>query len=171
MAKSWIICSFCGKRIFNYRIYCSVKCRSEHQSINEKEILDQIKKFYAEHGRIPLKREFNHYHAARNRFGNWNNAVRAAGYKPNPIMFADKCLATDGHICDSIAEKIIDDYLFEKEIEHERAVLYPEGIYTADFKIGNKFIEYFGLAGEHQRYDELRKIKLRIPPLYPIPLI
>lgn len=57
------------------------------------------------------------------------------------------------HFCDSIAEKLIDDYLFEKDINHTRNIPYPEGTYTADFKIGTKLIDFFGLAGEHKRYD------------------
>ena len=74
-------------------------------------------------------------------------------------MFANRQLANDGHMCDSLAEKIIDDFFFEKSISHERSTPYPEGEYTFDFKIGEKYIEYFGLAVEHKRYDELRAIK------------
>lgn len=155
-------CYRCNKRFYERRKYCSDECIPKVKIISSNEIINQIKNFCDKYDRIPLKREFPHYNAARDRFGNWNNAIKAAGFKPNPVMFADKCIANDGHICDSIAERIIDDYLFEKGITHQRNISYPEGVYTADFKIGNKLIEYFGLAGEHKRYDELRRIKQRI---------
>lgn len=114
-------------------------------------------------GRIPVKEEMQRlYVRARERFGTWNKAVESAGFKPNPILFAKRQIANDGHVCDSLAEKIIDDYLFEKGISHERNIPYPEGDYTADFKIGEKYIEYFGLSGEHKRYDELKLIKQKI---------
>ena len=86
-------------------------------------------------------------------------------------MFAEKQVSKDGHVCDSIAEMSIDDYLYERNIEHQRSVSYPEGTYTADFKIGNYLIEYFGLTGEHKRYDELRKIKQQLVRKYELNLI
>lgn len=135
-------------------------------------IISKIQDFVVKNGRIPVKREMpGIYKPARNFFGTWNDAIKAAGFKPNPVMFADNCIANDGHICNSVAEKAIDDYLYEKGMIHERHHPYPEGIYTADFKIGNIFIEYFGLAGEHKRYDELRLIKQRIAKKYKWKLI
>ncbi|OGE30853.1 hypothetical protein A2631_04165 [Candidatus Daviesbacteria bacterium RIFCSPHIGHO2_01_FULL_44_29] len=43
--------------------------------------------------------------------------------------------------------------------------------YSADFRIGDKLIEFFGLAGEHTRYDELREIKLNLVKKYKLPLL
>lgn len=126
-------------------------------------IISKIQEFVIKNGRIPVKREtWGIYKPARKYFGTWNNAIEAAGFDPNPVLFAKHQVAKDGHTCDSLAEKIIDDYLFEKGIEHERTIPYPGGIYNADFKIGNRLIEYFGLTGEHKRYDELRMIKQKI---------
>ena len=56
------------------------------------------------------------YGEAREIFGSWNNAVEAAGFKPNPVLFAEKHTADDGHHCDSLAEKIIDDWLNSQKI-------------------------------------------------------
>ncbi len=165
-------CAFCGNRMFKYRTYCSVRCSAEAHSINKEEVIDRIIKFYNNNGRVPVKREmYGIYKAARKYFGTWNNAIEVAGFQPNPVLFANHQVANDGHICDSLAEKLIDDYLFEKSISHERSVSYPGGIYTADFKIGDKLIEYFGLAGEHKRYDELRIIKQRITKKLKLKLI
>jgi len=87
-----------------------------------------IKEFVAKNGRIPVKRELNViYHPARKYFGSWNKAIEDAGFESNPVLFAHHQLGKDGHICDSLAEKIIDDYLFDHSIEHQRCVTYPEG--------------------------------------------
>ncbi len=167
-------CSYCGQKLFlrNKSKFCSISCKCDSLTISRDKILDRIKSFYDEYGRIPVKREAGGiYQPARKYFGTWNKAIETAGFNPNPVMFANHHLANDGHICDSIAEKLIDDYLFEKSISHERSVPYPEGSYTADFKIADNLIEYFGLAGEHKRYDELRIIKQKMVKKFKLKLI
>ncbi|MBI2599352.1 hypothetical protein HYW43_00330 [Candidatus Daviesbacteria bacterium] len=165
-------CNFCAKNIPTYQLYCSIGCSAKGRSLSREEIINRIKRFYSNYGRVPLKREFwGIYKPARKYFGTWNKAIEAAGFKPNPIMFADNCIANDGHKCNSIAEKTIDDYLFQRDIVHERNIPYPKGLYTADFKIGKKLVEYFGLSGEHRRYDELKRIKKRIAKKYQLGLI
>lgn len=169
-------CDYCNERLSNYRKYCSIKCKSDALTIRQEAVIDRIKGFYKKHGRIPVKREMEGiYKPARKYFGTWNNSIEAAGFEPNPVLFAKRQIANDGHICDSMAEKMIDDYLSGRRISHERTIPYPGGIYTADFKIGFKLIEYFGLAGEHKRYDEIRivkqkmgkKLKLGLIEVYP----
>lgn len=144
-----------------------------YQSKYTKEfIIGEIRSFVTRNGRLPVKKEMQRLCSrARERFGTWNNAIEAAGFDPNPVLFAKHQIANDGHLCDSLAEKVIDDYLFEKGITHERNISYPEGVYTADFKIGDKLIEYFGLAGEHKRYDELRLIKQKLIKKFSLKLI
>lgn len=165
-------CAYCNQEFFRRGQYCSVKCSAFAHSLTSEEIIDRIKKFYKACGRIPVKREvWAIYKPARKYFGTWNNAIEAAGFKPNPVLFADRCMANDGHVCDSVAEKVIDDYLSERKIRHERNVPYPKGEYTFDFKIGTVYIEYFGLTGEHKRYDELRKIKKEIVKKFGLELI
>ena len=114
--------------------------------------------------RIPLKREaYAYYKVARKYFGTWNNAVKAAGFEPNPVMFAKKYIAKDGDKCDSLAEKIIDDYLFRRKIKHIRNFPYPGNKgFTVDFKIGNNWVEFFGLSGQLKRYDCLKNRKLKL---------
>ncbi len=77
------------------------------------------------------------YNAVRRIFGSWNKAITIAGFKPNPVKFANKFVAEDGHRCDSMAEKIIDDWLFIRNIKHETKISYNHHQMTADFKIGN----------------------------------
>lgn len=165
-------CNYCNFRLINDRKYCSAKCKSDALTISKEQVIERIQIFYKENRRIPVKREmWGIYKPARKYFGFWNNAIETAGFNPNPVMFANHQVANDGHICDSMAEKLIDDYLFGRDISHERSVFYPGGVYTADFKIGDKLIEYFGLAGEHKRYDELRIIKQKIAKRLKLKLI
>lgn len=103
------------------------------------------------------------YHVARDIFGTWNKAIEAAGFDPNPVMFAKKYVARDGDICDSLAERIIDDYLSRRNIKHVRNYPYPgNGGFTVDFKIGDIWIEFFGLSGQLKRYDFLKRKKIKL---------
>lgn len=165
-------CDYCNNNLLLRRKYCSSKCRSYALMISKEELIYRIKDFYKKYKRIPVKREMNGiYKPAREYFGTWNNAIEAAGFSPNPVLFANHQIANDGHLCDSLAEKLIDDYLCGKNIKHERCVPYPESNCTIDFKIGNTFVEYFGLAGEHKRYDQLRKMKQKMAKKYKIKLV
>lgn len=155
-------CPKCGSNFIGRRKYCSPKCYPERPIFPAYKILDEIKAFYKQNGRIPVKREYHAYQAARFRFGTWNNAVKAAGLNPNPVLFAKKYFANDGHRCDSLSEKIIDDWLFAKKVIHEKNVPYLNTLFTADFKAKNIFIEFFGLYHELKRYDQRMKIKLKI---------
>lgn len=156
-------CEYCNIRLLSYRKYCSIECKSNALTLSQEKVIDKISKFYKKNNRIPFKREmWGIYKPARKYFRTWNNAILAAGFKSNPVMFAKHHIAKDGHKCDSLAEKIIDDYLFRHNIQHERCIPYPESECTADFKIGDKWLEYFGLAGEHKRYEQLRRQKQRM---------
>lgn len=136
-------------------------------------LVDMIRDFYFKTGRIPTKREFNtHWQSFRRVFGTWNNAIKASKLEPNPVMFAKKYIANDGHKCDSLSEKIIDDWFYARGIKHEINYPYPGGDgFTADFKVGDFWIEFFGLSGEHKRYDQLKKQKLRLIQKYKLKLI
>ncbi|MGI8419168.1 MAG: homing endonuclease associated repeat-containing protein [Candidatus Levyibacteriota bacterium] len=152
--------------------YCSDICKFKGESISKEAIIQDIKLYYFNNSRIPFKREFNHTNAARKRFGSWNRAIIAAGFIPNPVMFANEYKAKDGHICDSLSEKIIDDWLARKELTHIRNVPYPGNAkLTADFVIANYWIEFFGLQGQHKRYDELVKEKLALAKQYKLKFI
>lgn len=84
------------------------------------------------------------------------------------------CIAKDGHVCLSLAEKTIDDFLFAHKIAHRREPHYPNSNMRADFLVKGVYIEYFGLAGNPE-YDEkiiakqeLAKLAgLRLVAIYP----
>ena len=121
---------------------------------SDMDLIKKIRDFYTQNGRIPLKREFNALRVYRIRFGSWNNAIKKAGFKTNPVLFSKKFIASDGHICDSFTERIIDDWLSANNIAHERNVRYGTTKFTADFKIySDIFIEFFGLVGVQKVYD------------------
>lgn len=157
------ICSFCGKEFACQKKYCSRACKNKGSRISKEYLLKYIKDFYKENNRIPFKKEFKHARAARNRFGSWNKAIKAAGFKSNPVLFTRHHLALDGHRCDSLAEMIIDNWLFEHEIKHKINFPYPGNIkFTVDFKIEDFWVEFFGLNGALKTYDKLKALKLKL---------
>jgi len=172
-------CPICGKEFCNLQKYCSRACYADFLKskprtikISKVQITTEIQKFYKKNGRIPVKREYAHYAAVRARFGTWNKAIETAGFESNPVMFAKKYIANDGHKCNSLAEKIIDDWFNARKIKHKREVQYPEGSsLTVDFVTKNDWIEFFGLAGVVKEYDRLVKKKQILAKKYKLPLI
>ena len=170
-------CKNCGKQIYRQSVYCSVICTAHDKKRNavelKSEIIYQIKDFYEKYSRIPVKKEmYGAYKKARTGFGTWNNAISAAGFKPNPVMFANKYVAKDGHKCDSLAEKIIDEWFRSKNINHKRSVSYPEfKKITCDFVVKDFYIEFFGLEGQHKKYTKMVHKKRRLSKKYGIKLI
>lgn len=116
-------------------------------------------------GRTPAKREARDIvYACVYYFGSWNNAISAAGLAPNRshnqrMYRRVMTQAKDGHRCDSISEALIDNWLTDHGIAHERDVAYPVTRHKADWKIGEIFVEYFGLAKDSARYDRATKEK------------
>lgn len=124
------------------------------------DLIGKIFEFYRKNGRIPLKREFNAWRMFRQHFRSWNEAIVAAGFDPNPVLFAKKFVSEDGHRCDSFTEKIIDDWLYRRKILHERHRRYGATNMTADFFIQpNIIVEFFGLAGVQKQYDAILQKK------------
>lgn len=155
-------CPKCGNNFTGRRKYCSSSCFPDHEIYPADKIIEEIKQFYNTNKRVPFKFEYLHARAARSRFGTWNNAIKTAGLKPNPVRFANKFIAKDGHKCDSLSEKIIDDWLFGKKVIHQRNVQYLNTLFTADFKVKDIYIEFFGLHNQLKKYDQLMKTKLKI---------
>jgi len=156
---------------------------AEARRIYTKEkLIKKIKEFVEREGRIPTKNEFVNdsscpdYVTYRYYFGTWNNAIKAAGYEPNERWFSSSkdLFAKDGHLCKSISEIIIDDWLSENNIFHFREIPYPEGRYCCDFVVRDIFIEFFGLAGAFNvfpYYNEIMKKKKEMCKKYNIRLI
>lgn len=109
----------------------------------------------------------------RSVFGSWLNALIQAGVLEDGTRRTSRgiqSIAKDGHVCLSLGEKTIDDFLYARGIQHEKEPPYPEGNYRGDFRVGNLFIEYFGLAGDPE-YDAKTREKIRLCKKHGISLI
>lgn len=159
--------------------YCSVECgKAGRFKYNKEQILGFIKKYYDEFGRVPAKRELlDISNKAVNLFGSWNKTLMVAGLVPNRshdhrMYKRVNTKALDGHLCDSISEAIIDNWLAKHGIEHIRDKSYPATKHKADWCIGNGiFVEYFGLAKDSPRYDRAIKRKRSICRKYGVNLV
>lgn len=181
-------CVKCGKQFrksTGNKKYCSIKCRREAGGHTPKEILGIIRDTAQKLGRIPARRELREIDGACRRFfGSWNNAVITAGFQPNRshnqrMYKQSKTYALDGHLCDSVSEALVDNWLAENNIPHKRNLPYPRTNHKADWGINingqNVLVEYFGLANDSPRYDRAvrkkkglcRRYKIRLIEVYP----
>jgi hypothetical protein len=84
-------------------------------------------------------------------FSSWFQALVEAGVLDSAArrnVLGTTCVGKDGHVCLSIAEKTIDDFLSQRGIVHAREVPYGGGKFRADFIIGKTVVEYFGLMNQ-----------------------
>lgn len=79
--------------------------------------------------------------------------------------------AKDGHLCDSISEVIIDNWLSDHNIGHIKNASYPNTHHKADWAVRGVFIEYFGLAEDSPRYDRIISKKKLLCRRLGIPLV
>jgi len=114
-------------------------------------------------------------------YGSWLNALIQAHVLEDGARRTSRgiqTIARDGHLCLSLGEKTIDDFLYAHGIIHEKEPRYPEGNYRADFRVGDVFVEYFGLVGDPD-YDAkiiektriCKKHKIALVALYPKDLV
>lgn len=114
-------------------------------------------------------------------FGSWFHALVESGIlneDSQRMVIGTRCLAADGHLCFSLGEKTIDDFLYYNKISHEKEPKYPDSNYKADFMVEDTFIEYFGLIG-YKNYDKkiqlkrdiCKKNKIKLIELYPNDII
>ena len=165
-----------------YFKYCSTECKNKAQPRPSLQgLIKIIRTKTQELGRVPTRRELKNINdSCRKLFGSWNNAVLAAGFTPNRshdnrMYKRANAKAIDGHLCDSVSELIIDNWLTKNKIPHERNMPYPKTNHKADWGINLKgqviFVEYFGLANDSSRYDRSIKKKKDICRKYKIKLI
>ncbi|MDP3901000.1 MAG: hypothetical protein Q8Q38_01500 [bacterium] len=150
----------CSKKFSGRQKYCSFTCRKAARfSYTKEEASEMIRKASEKLGRVPAKREVAFADACAALFGSWNNAVLAAGLMPNRshdhrMYKRTNTKARDGHLCDSVSEALVDNWLANRSIAHKRNVPYPNTGHLADWSVGRGvFVEYFGLAKDSPRYD------------------
>jgi hypothetical protein len=106
-------------------------------------------------------------------FGSWLGGLIASGVLADGThkgRFGARTVAIDGHVCNSLAEKTVDDWLTSHGVPHTKEPAYPEGAMRADFEIGGILVEYFGLAGQ-PAYDEKIEVKRQIVKRHGIQLV
>jgi len=113
-------------------------------------------------------------------FGDFRGALIKAKLIPENTInskFGIMCIAKDGHFCRSMAEQKIDNWLFNNNINHEIEPFYPKheefnknGRMRADWKIGDKYIEYFGLP-EDKKYAEKMQKKRNLAKILNLELV
>lgn len=114
-----------------------------------------------------------HLDLVKNLYGSWFTLLCEAGVLDNGSIKTARgihCLAQDNHLCLSLGEKTIDDFLYLHNIPHKKEPSYPFGNFRADFIIGSTFVEYFGLTGNPE-YDEKTKLKKSLCKQHGIELI
>jgi len=185
-------CAICKKEFKNRDSeYCSTKCgylstsnyRNGKSKYTREQIILVIRNFYQQHKRVPAKREvLGIVGCATHKFGSWTATIAAAGLEPHRshdhrMYRRMKTKARDGHVCDSISEVVIDNWLAKHNISHTRNAKYPTTNHQADWAIKDStvFVEYFGLAKDSPRYDKeikrkqnlCRKNKIKLVEIYP----
>jgi len=64
----------------------------------------------------------------KKKFGSWFKALAETGALPDGVLTTARgmrCLAQDGHMCHSLDEQRIDDWLSVHHLAHEREPIYP----------------------------------------------
>jgi len=141
--------------------------RSAPVKYSEKILIDKLKEKNEELGRIPVRADFSGSPNAStffNRFGNWENALEKAGFDFKRKVY----LSRDGHKCYSTYEYYIDNWLYERNISHEKDKKYPfhkkfnkNNRKTVDWYINGVYIEFCGMIGR-KNYDKKMKIKKKL---------
>ena len=79
-------------------------------------------------------------------FGSFFAALVKSGILPEgarKMKIGTMVLAKDGHVCLSLAEKDIDDFLYSSNIAHKKEVPYPQSEYRADWAVDWRGKKYF----------------------------
>ena len=88
--------------------------------------------------------------------------------------FGFQGLACSGHLCLSLPEKEIDNFLYLNGISHDKEVFYPGSKMRTDWELLNTekrtFVEYFGLMS-NKDYAEKTAIKKKLAETNDIELI
>ena len=103
------------------------------------------------------------------KFGSWLKCLSSAGVLDDGHRKTSRgiqCLANDGHLCLSLGEKAIDDWLSNHDVPHEKESFYPfdeelnpNKLSRTDWKIGNVFIEYAGLMDDPEYASKMKNKK------------
>ena len=160
------LCLDCGKKLskptYLKCVACSLLSTGRVRYPTRDAVIEEIRNLSLSVGHtIPnrFNRELCRY--AELFFGSWNQAVLASGLETNiPWTRHKRIVCLDGHIADSVSEKLIDDWFHVNGVAHTRRKPYPEGKFNCDFHLTDEdiWVEYFGLIGRPS-YDKTILIK------------
>ncbi|NOT06022.1 MAG: hypothetical protein HOP27_15620 [Anaerolineales bacterium] len=175
-------CQFCYEEILNHD-YCANNAEMEKQ--DNAKMLENLHRLYVSLERIPTLELLKNIptripsHPTEKqiavgksllvmpsqllyvkRFGSWLKSLEMAGILEGGYRKTARGIqvfANDGHICLSLAEKVVDDWLNAHHINHEKEPKYPfhiefnpRKLMRADWKIEDTFIEYAGLMEDYE---------------------
>lgn len=98
-------------------------------------------------------------------FGSWFQMLLRIGLLEEGTRHSSRgirCIARDGHECNSLAEKTIDDWLYSHNIDHEKEPLYPYHFrlnpskMRADWKVQDILVEFAGMMDEPDYAAKMR---------------
>ena len=153
-------------------VCCSQNCATIYRfgslPYTKDDVVNTIININRTSGLTPQKRVVSSklYFSAVKFFGTWNDAMKSCGLVPNKqLRRKSRLLCKDGHVVDSLSEKIIDEWLFKNRITHEKNKKYPDSRMTCDFYFTEHrlWVEYFGLCrNKRSEYDDAVDTKKKI---------
>lgn len=146
-----------------------------HNKYNKEDLLIQLYNKSVELNRTPFSTELVSFGLAsegtyRIYFGSYVKACLEANIEPNYFIYgkSSSVIASDGTACLSKAEHIVTEYLISKNINFIKEPYYRDyivddrcGLKRFDWKVGDYFIEYFGMP-EKSYYKERMENKIQI---------
>jgi hypothetical protein len=114
---------------------------------------------------------------AKKLFGSWAHLLEEAGLltQSQRGRGGHRSIASDGHLCLSMGERAICEFLTKNGITHEREPMYPfdevfnpNGLLRGDFLIGDLVIEFAGMMSNPD-YAERMKTKEKLAKARKIP--
>jgi hypothetical protein len=119
-------------------------------------------------GRILLK--MPSYSIYVDRFGSWLNSLVACGILDGDYLRTIrgvKSVANDGHVCLSLGERSIDDWLNSNNIHHKKEpkypfepILNPTSSFRADWIVYDVYIEFSGMMEDYSYAKKMRSKEL-----------
>jgi hypothetical protein len=103
------------------------------------------------------------------RFGSWLRSLELAGVLEGGYRKTSRgiqVIAKDGHICLSLGEKVVDDWLSARGVLHEKEPKYPfhpefnpRKFLRADWKVKDTLVEYAGMMKDYEYSLKMKKKK------------
>ena len=117
--------------------------------------------------------------SAKTMFGSWAHLLEAGNLLEQRQRGhgGHQSIGSDGHLCLSMGERAICEYLTRKGLSHEKEPNYPfddklnpNGLFRGDFRVGQVIVEFAGMMSD-QKYAEKMDQKRRLADKFEIPWV